>query len=210
MPALPPEPRLRVVPRAQRSDGELIAAVLAGQASLAAEFHDRVHPPVMRTLRGLLRGSEAEHEDLAQVAMLEMITTLDRFRGECPLERWASRVAAHTAFKYIRRRKAERKIFHPVELAELSIPGEERPERQLMFRGVVRRIRQHLEQMDVNRAMAFVLHDVYGYDLEEIAQITEASVSAAQSRLIRGRRELHLRVEQEPDLARALEREGEG
>ncbi|HEX6764029.1 MAG TPA: sigma-70 region 4 domain-containing protein, partial [Polyangiaceae bacterium] len=63
------------------------------------------------------------------------------------------------------------------------------------------RVRAHLQSMDERRTWTFLLHDVYGYDLREIGQIMNVGLAAAQSRLVRGRRELHERVRQDPALA---------
>ena len=49
-----------------------------------------------------------------------------------------------------------------------------------------------------------MLHDVHGYDLREVAEITGATRAATQSRLVRGRKELHERIAADPDLAAVL------
>jgi RNA polymerase sigma-70 factor (ECF subfamily) len=62
--------------------------------------------------------------------------------------------------------------------------------------------------MDEGRALAFLLHDVCGFDLREIAEMLDVSVAAAQKRLVRGRRELRERIGSDPELADMLTEAG--
>ena len=62
------------------------------------------------------------------------------------------------------------------------------------LRREIERVRRGLDSVPAQRAEAFVLHDVLGFDLSEMAGILEISTAAAQSRLVRGRRDLHARI----------------
>jgi RNA polymerase sigma-70 factor (ECF subfamily) len=56
--------------------------------------------------------------------------------------------------------------------------------------------------MSQERATAVLLYDVFGYELAEIAAMTGVSAAAAQSRVVRGRKELHERIRKAEDEAR--------
>jgi len=187
-------------------DTELLAAVRRGDAGAATAFHDRVRAEVDRTLYRLLGSRDVDHEDMAQLAMIELIYTIDRYRGECSLDSWTSTLTAHVVYKQLRRRQTERRLFDGLSTPdELQIPSPSGPGRQAMARNAIARIVEHIQELEENRAWTFVLHDVLGYDLREIATITGASMAAAQTRLVRGRRELHQRIDGDPDLANVLE-----
>ncbi|HEY3256162.1 MAG TPA: RNA polymerase sigma factor [Polyangiaceae bacterium] len=184
-------------------DSVLLAGLRAREANLSAAFYDRVRPIVDRTLCRLLGRRDNDYEDVAQRALFELVDTIDRFRGECPLDAWISIVTARVAFRTIRRRKVERRLFVDVQAAD--VPSATRSHgNAVASRQAIERVRVELERMDANRAWTFVLHDVYGYDLNEVSQITGVSLSAAQSRLVRGRREIHERIRNDPALSRFL------
>jgi RNA polymerase sigma-70 factor (ECF subfamily) len=139
--------------------------------------------------------------------MIEVVYTIDRFRGDCPLDAWASTVAAHVVYNHIRRRTTERRLFESMRFGDGSddMPASSRSlSRETTARSVLRRVMSHLDNIDEAKAWAYVLHDVCGYDLREVAEITGASVAAAQSRLVRGRRELQERLANDPELASML------
>ena len=192
-------------------DSELLAAVRAGDPSVATALHDRVRPQVDRTIRRLLGPGDPEHDDVAQIALIEIVTTIGRYRGDCSLDAWTSTLTAHVVYKKVRRRQIERRVFAsagPGDEAD-AVASPVRLGREVATRGLVDRIVAALVEMDASRAWAFVLHDVWGYDLREAAQIMDVSIAAAQSRLVRGRRELHARIAEDPELAAALSDMGE-
>lgn len=189
-------------------DAQLLAAVRAGDGRAAEALYERSRPIVERTLRKLLGRSDPEHQDLFQQTMIEIVRTVDRYRGECPLDGWIATLAAHVVFKDLRHRRVERRVLSDV--LPFEPVGPDQPADRASIRSTIARVRGHLSCMDAGRAWAFLLHDVHGYDLREMAQIMGTSPAAAQSRLVRGRKELHERIAGDPELAGNLERtEGE-
>jgi len=208
-------PKLSLVPRGNAAEpatadaleeSQLLAAVRAGDPGAARAMYERSRPIVSRTVRKLLRGADHDYEDLCQQAMIELVRTIDKYRGDCSFSKWIGLLTARVVYKTFRRRQLDRQL-----IAESSVPeaiSPDQPARRVAERSTIERIRSHLAQLDRDRAWAFLLHDVYGYDMREMAQILGISVTAAQSRLTRGRHDLHERISRDPELADELEQRG--
>lgn len=190
------------LPAPTLDDSQLLASMRAGEPDAATAVHDRLRPVVERAIRKLLGPRDRDHEDLAQHAMIEVVYTIDKFRGDCPLDAWAATVAAHVVYNHIRKATVERRIFEGFRSDEAEgAPSSRSLSRDTSARSTLRRVFLHLDAIEPAKSWAYVLHDVCGYDLREVAQITESTVAAAQTRLVRGRRELHERMASDPELA---------
>lgn len=181
-------------------DHSLLAGLQERDPSACAAFYERVRPMIDRVLCKLLGQSDADYEDVAQVALFEIVENSHRFRGECPLDAWLGVVTARSAYRQLRRRRLERRFFGKATFTESSFSLAVAPA-AFASREALEIVRVHLLQMDEGRALTFLLHDVHGYTLQEIAQIMRVSVAAAQSRLVRGRKELHERIQNDSGLA---------
>ncbi len=198
-------PSQPVLPTPALDDCELLAAMRAADPNAATAFHDRVRPQVERTVARLLGHHDADCEDLVQLAIIELVYTIDGYRGDCSLDAWTSTLTARVVYKQIRQRRMERRIFGSLDPEDLLARTPPSTDREAIARNTMHRVRRHLEALEGNKAWTFLLHDVCGYDLQEIALITSVSVSAAQTRLVRGRRELHERIAADPELASRIE-----
>jgi RNA polymerase sigma-70 factor (ECF subfamily) len=190
-------------------DQTLIAAIQEGHPQVASVLCDRVWPQVDRTVRRLLGWRDPDRDDVAQLSLIELVNTIGRYRGDCSLDTWAQAVTANVVFKHIRRRRTERRIFSGL-LVDDEVAAPVHNEWRSATRELLARIAQHLGDMNTERAWAFVLHDILGHDLREVAQMMNASVAATQSRLVRGRRELHKRIADDPSLVDLLRGTEEG
>jgi RNA polymerase sigma-70 factor (ECF subfamily) len=187
-------------------DSQLLAKMRAGDKSAAPAFYYRVRPQIDRTLVRLFGNRDVDCDDLRQLALMELVFTLHRFRGECSLDAWVGTITGHVVFKHLRRRQTEARLFGVIEREDLLPASAIGTPREPLIRNLMRHASQHLERMDPNKSWAFILHDVLGYDLKELAQIMNVSVSAAQTRLVRGRRDLQERIAADPELSDLLER----
>lgn len=183
-------------------DAQLVKAISNGNVKLAGAFHDRTRPIVERTIHRLIGHSDNDFDDLVQISLIELLRSLGRFRGECSLDTWITKVASNIVYKHLRRRGLERTLFSKEPTEAHALSTHPKP----LLRNMIQRIYEHLKFISPDRAWAFLFHDVYGYSLEEIAAMTGVTVAAAQSRVSRGRRELHQRIASDPGLANRMDR----
>jgi RNA polymerase sigma-70 factor (ECF subfamily) len=181
------------------ADPQIVAGLMSGEAWAADALYDRVQPHVERALRRVLRYSSADYEDLLQASFERIIRVLSErsLGGACDLPAWSSAVAAHVALDALRRRVRERKLFRDEPVIETARPSQASPESAAVAGQDVARVQRALARMKPKHAEAVLLHDVLGHDLNEIAAITGATTAAAQSRLVRGRKELLRRARSE-------------
>jgi RNA polymerase sigma-70 factor (ECF subfamily) len=195
------EERRELPPQKRHEDRDLVAAMQAGDQAMARAFHDRIRPQVDAVTFRLLGGGDVERDDVAQIALVEIITTIDQYRGACSLDSWVSIVSARVVYRHLRRRRLERRVFGGLgDIDSIAKPTVQ----PVVLRSLISRVVGFLEKMDERRSWAFVLHDTCGYDLREMAEILGISVAAAQARLVRGRAELHARIAADPELAEIL------
>jgi len=185
-------------------DAALVTAVRMGNPAIADAFCRRIWPHVDRTVRRLLGRNDSEREDITQLALIEVVRAVASYRGESSLDTWVSSVAAHVVFKQIRRRPLSRHVPLDALPEEAIASGRPTSERTLATRELLSRILAHLDRVGEKLAWSFVLHDVLGYGLREMARILGVSEAAAQSRLVRGRKRIHESIAADSELADLL------
>jgi RNA polymerase sigma-70 factor, ECF subfamily len=207
-------PRLRAIeggasaarrpdPGPKLSESELFEGIVRGDERVAVELYKQLLPAVEGSLLRVFGRRESDHEDLVQIAFEQIIVTLSkrRYAQACSLTTWASSIAAHVALKALRSRYRQRRVFDVFAAPETVSDqhSHEDVEGNVASRERVERVRRELSQLAPPKAEAVLLHDVLGHGLLEIAAMTGVSVTAAQTRLSRGRRELAARLGRDAD-----------
>jgi RNA polymerase sigma-70 factor (ECF subfamily) len=157
-----------------------------------------VRTAVRAVLRRLVGTEDPEYEDLVQSSIENVLITFERgkFRGDCPQGGWAAVIARNVAIDAIRARRRERQLFAR-DAADLTAADSVRgldakmgPEHLTGVQERLHRVKSALLGLGARKANVVFLHDVLGHDLPDVAGILRITVAAAQSRLVRGRREI--------------------
>ena len=129
-----------------------------GDAHSAEALYDRLRPRVESTVRRLLGRGDPDHDDCVQNAFVELVRSVDGYRGECSLEHWVAQIAARVVYRQIRQRKLYRRHFDtPAETPDRAEPVD--ASRRLVARDLFARIRAMLGAIETDNTYTFMLHD---------------------------------------------------
>src|SRR6266446_4627459 len=101
----------------ERSEAELIAAVLGGDDASFEPLVQKYSPRVFATARRYAR-RESEIEDIVQEVWVKAFQKLRSFRGEAPFEHWLMRLAVRTCYDFLRSHQRNRET----SFSELTEP----------------------------------------------------------------------------------------
>jgi RNA polymerase sigma-70 factor (ECF subfamily) len=200
------------VARARRSQtgewSEADAIRLAQQGNAEAfEFIYRMHSRRVYALCLRMVSNTAEAEDLAQEAFLQLFRKIHTFRGESAFSTWLHRLAVNVVLMRLRK-----KSLPETSLEEVTEPDEETggPRRDVglpdpTLVGSIDRVnlQRAIDELPPGYKQVFVLHDVQGYEHNEIAEMMGCSIGNSKSQLHKARTRLReLLQEAQRDKAR--------
>lgn len=167
-------------------------AVAANDPQAQRQLIERLGGRVRRLCRLLCR-SQADAEDAAQLALLEVLKSASRFRVEASLERWTDRITARTALRLNRREQSRARLLERW-LSPGSLPWGTSLESRL---GVSAGLDGFLARLSEPRREAFVLRHALDYSVDEIAALTNAPRGTVKDRLVSARKQLKKMVDRD-------------
>ena len=177
----------------ERTDSQLIAAVLKGDAASFEPLIVKYQPRVFATARRYAR-RESEVEDIVQEIFLKAFNKLNSFRGEAPFEHWLMRLAVRTCYDFLRGHQRNRET----AFTELTEPETEWLDRFIVqpndadenasaARALVDRI---LTQLSPAARLVITLLEIEERSVKEISALTGWSVPLVKVRAFRARAEM--------------------
>lgn len=192
-----PEAKATAEVRQRKPDNSLFNETLRlaqrGDASAFEEIY-RMHSRRVYSLCLRMLGDPIEAEDLAQEVFLQLFRKIHTFRGESAFSSWLHRLTANVVLMSFRKKKAV--IASLDEMIRIndedSAPRWEIGNLDMRLIGVFDRVnlQNAVEQLPEGYKRMFLLHDVHGYEHNEIAKILDCSVGNSKSQLHKARKRL--------------------
>lgn len=170
-----------LIQRAQAGDGQAFS-------TLYAMHKRRVYSLCLRMVHHV-----EDAEDLTQEAFLQIYRKLHTFRGESAFSTWLHRVVVNVVLMSLRKRTGrELPLEDMAQEEERDVPQAvlafEDPElRQSLSRIALERALDHLPP---GYRLVFALHDIFGYEHQEAAEMLGCSAGNCKSQLHKARMKL--------------------
>jgi len=183
-------------PQRQPSDSieaDLIERAKHGDAQAFQALYDK-HKRRVYSLCLRMTSNTAEAEDLTQEAFLQLFRKIATFRGESAFSTWLHRLSVNVVLMHLRK-----KSLPVVSLEETTqgsgdddIPKKDFGAEDISLAGSIDRLRlqKAVDDLPPGYRTIFVLHDVEGYEHNEIATIVGCSIGNSKSQLHKARMKL--------------------
>ena len=163
---------------------------LASSGNLAAfeviyqRYHRRTYSLCLR-----MANSQTEAEDLTQEVFIQLFRKAGSFRGDSAFSTWLHRLTVNQVLMHFRRRSVKNeKVSDDGEMPEQTVHGTADPNRMPVVDRIA--LKKAIAQLPNGYRNVFVLHDVEGYEHEEVSRMLKISVGTSKSQLHKARLKL--------------------
>ena len=169
-------------------DIELTKVAANGDMAAFEEIYKRHHRRVYAVCLRMLQNPN-EAEDLTQDVFIQLYRKIGSFRGDSAFTTWLHRMTVNQVLMHFRKRTVKyEKTTEEGETPVQMVPGTSNPERMRIVDKIA--IDNAIEQLPNGYKNVFVLHDVEGFEHEEVARILGCSVGTSKSQLHKARLKL--------------------
>lgn len=180
----------------REEDKALVKRIVAGDERAFRNMYRLYAPMLLRRLMQWL-GNVQQAEDCLQQVFLEVVRSLDRYRGEGKLVSWLNRITTHVVMDLFRQKKRLHALVERITpVADVYLLDETPPIPETLFLQEETKELIHLvlQKLTPEKRVAILLCDMEGLALEEAAAQMGIPPGTVGSRLYHGRREFQKRL----------------
>lgn len=163
---------------------------LATEGSLAAfeilyqRYHRRTYSLALRMTQ-----SQTEAEDLTQEVFIQLFRKIGSFRGDSAFSTWLHRMTVNQVLMHFRKRSVKNeRTSEDGEMPEQAVAGSVNPGKMQVIDKIA--LKNAIAELPKGYRNVFVLHDIEGFEHEEVARMMGISVGTSKSQLHKARLKL--------------------
>lgn len=169
-------------------DFQLAQAAARGDMAAFEEIYQRHHRRVYSICLRMLQNAY-EAEDLTQDVFIQLYRKIGSFRGDSAFTTWLHRMTVNQVLMHFRKRTVKfEKTTEEGETPVQIVPGTESPFKMPIVDKIA--LENAIDQLPAGYKNVFMLHDVEGFEHEEVAKILGCSVGTSKSQLHKARLKL--------------------
>ncbi|WP_417860299.1 RNA polymerase sigma factor [Winogradskyella sediminis] len=142
--------------------------------------------------------NKEDAEDIAQDVFIEVFNSINKFKGESKLSTWIYRISTNKCLEFIRKKNTKKRFAFlqsitgnviPMDktnyFTEMNHPGillENKELNATLFKAI--------NSLPESQAVVFTLHKIDGKSYQEVAEITDRSLSSVESVMFRAKKNL--------------------
>jgi len=173
-------------------EAEALVRAQAGDHQAFAQLYS-LHKRRVYSLCLRMVGNIAEAEDLTQEAFLQLHRKIATFRGDSAFSTWFHRLAVNVVLMHLRKKGLSLiSLDEAMDPSAEDRPGRDFGARDLLLAGAIDRmaLSRAVDDLPAGYRLIFVLHDIEGYEHNEIAQMLDCSIGNSKSQLHKARLKL--------------------
>lgn len=172
----------------KETDFELAQISASGNIAAFEVLYERYH---RRTYSLCLRmtNSATEAEDLTQEVFIQLFRKIGSFRGASAFSTWLHRLTVNQVLMHFRKRSVKNeKTSEDGEMPDQIVTGTTNPNKMPIVDRIA--LNKAIGELPNGYRSVFILHDIEGYEHEEVARIMGISVGTSKSQLHKARLKL--------------------
>lgn len=167
-------------------DQDLIPLLLARDEATYRYFIEREKDKILRVCLGFVQNRE-DAEDICQEVFLELLSSLQDFKGNSAINTWLYRIAVNKSINHLK--KAKRQMLFAKMLSSLR-PGNannETPDKKIEERELSGALFRAMDKLPGNQKIAYTLAKFDDMSYAQIAEIMELSLGSVESLIFRAK-----------------------
>ena len=147
--------------------------------------------------------NKEDAEDIAQEVFIEVFNSISKFKGDSKLSTWIYRITTNKCLEFIRKKNTKKRFAFLQSITGNAIPMDKtdyfteinHPGILLENKELNTTLFKAINSLPESQSVVFTLHKIDGKSYQEVAEITDRSLSSVESVMFRAKKNLQSTLE---------------